>query len=144
MHKLLIAVVALSLAHPSVGAVEEPEPLYPGDPGKLTERAAEQDARYRCFHENDARRTTCIDGTLIAFNGSIRAAELLIGRPERVRATGVYLVVDCKTARSALRNGVGTPLVVKETTVSAETSRALAQEICALPPMLRNHKLKLD
>jgi hypothetical protein len=148
VHTLLAAIAALSLAlaQTSVGAAEgpEPKPLHPQDPGKVPERVLEQDARYRCFHENEARRTTCIDGTRIAFNDRIRAAEVLIGRPERVRATGIYLVVDCETTRAALRSADGAPLTGEGLTISPEASRALSKEVCTLPATLRNQRLKFD
>jgi hypothetical protein len=130
-----IAALALALAQTSVEAAEgtEPKPLYPQDPGKVPERVLEQDARFKCFLENEARRKSCIDGTRIWFNDGLRSSELWVGRPERVRATGVYLVVDCKTTRTALRNRDGAPLTGEGLTISPEASRALSKEVCTLP-----------
>jgi hypothetical protein len=141
-----IAALACALAQTNVGAAEgtEPKPLYPQDPGKVNERVLEQDARFRCFVENEARRKSCIDGTRIWFNDGVRASELWVGRPERVRATGVYLVVDCKTTRASLRNGDGAPLTREELSISPEASRALSKEVCTLPATLKNQRLKLD
>ena len=103
-------------------AAVEPPPGYAQDPGKVLRADTERSAGYKCVLENELRRKTCIDGAAVRMNVDLRASELLVGRPERVRATGIDLVVDCRTARSALRSRDGTPFT-GELPVSADASK---------------------
>ena len=108
----------------------EPAPGYPNDPGKSLREDTERSRGYRCVVENELRRKTCIDGAAIRANGDLRAAELLIGRPERVRATGIDLVVDCRVARSTLRRRDGAPFT-GELPVTPHASKLLSAALCS-------------
>lgn len=110
-------------------AAVEPVPGYAEDPGKILRGNTERSAGYSCVLENELRRKTCIDGAAVRVNVDLRASQLLVGRPERVRATGIDLVVDCRTARSSLRGRDGMRFT-GELPVSADASKALSAEIC--------------
>jgi hypothetical protein len=138
---LLCTVHAVGTGWKELGGVDEtatePAAGHVQDPGKVPQA---HPTSYRCYVENALRRKSCVDGAAVVVNGNLRAAELLTGRPERVRASGVDLIVDCGTGLSSLRSRDRTP-GSPEASVSIEAQRVLSAEICALQARIVDPRL---
>jgi hypothetical protein len=140
--KIAIAAVMLALVQCATAQDLEPAPGYPQDPGKVLRHDTPQSKGYLCHFENATRSTTCVDGAVASANGTVRAAPLLIGRPDRLRSVGVNLVVDCKAGGEAMLNPDGTPYA-GELRVPAEAKAALSQALCALKKTRHDSRLRI-
>ena len=107
----------------------EPAPGYPQDPHKAPVGGKDGLVGYRCRLAPGAGEMACIDKGQVAIEGDTRRAELFAGRPNRVRATGTDLVVDCATGVVTVRRRDGGQATAHPA-APMDVARALGREMC--------------
>lgn len=60
-----------------------------------------------CFEEPGTRATTCIDGSRVRSNGSLRASILYKGGPKGVQPLPYQMIADCKRSILVLQDEQG-------------------------------------
>jgi hypothetical protein len=60
-----------------------------------------------CFEEPGTRATTCIDGSRVRSNGSLRASTVYKGGPKGVHALPYQMIADCKRSVLVLQDESG-------------------------------------
>jgi hypothetical protein len=120
----------------------EPMAVFPEDPHMMLKRSIDKHPSYRCYLHHGTRNVTCVDSARVRSNGELRASELLAGRTERIRETGITLVVECTTMREVMTDRNGAP-VSTPSWHSAEALRALGVQLCTAAGTVGDSTLRM-
>ncbi len=122
--------------------VGEPTPVYPEDPHRMLKRSIDENPTYKCHVVDGTRKLACIDTARVRSNGALRASELLAGRPERVRGTGLSLLVDCRRMLVVLHDRHGAQFS-GESPAPADALKALSAKLCASSSTMPDPTLRM-